>query len=126
GVTLLLMASGLTLVFGIMNLINLAHGSLFMVGAYIGATVMIYTHSFLLAVVGGTVAAAVTGMVMELLVMRPLYRREHLDQVLATYGLILFFNEMARIIWGRQPLIMNPPDWLSGTVQVIPGIPYPS
>lgn len=126
GVTLLLMASGLTLVFGIMNLINLAHGSLFMIGAYVGATVMIYTQSFVLAVVGGMVGAAITGMVMELLVMRPLYRREHLDQVLATYGLILFFNELVRIVWGRQPLIMNPPEWLSGTLEIIPGIPYPS
>lgn len=126
GVTLFLMASGLTLVFGIMNLINLAHGSLFMVGAYVGATVAIYSQSFLLAVAGGMVAAAVTGMVMELLIMRPLYHREHLDQVLATYGLILFFNEMVRIIWGRQPLIMTPPDWLSGAVEIIPGIPYPT
>lgn len=126
GVTLLLMASGLTLVFGIMNLINLAHGSLFMIGAYVGATVAVYTHSFLLAVGGGMAAAALTGMVMEFLIMRPLYHREHLDQVLATFGLILFFNELVRIVWGRQPLIMNTPEWLSGTVEIIPGIPYPT
>lgn len=126
GVTLFLMASGLTLVFGIMGLINLAHGALFMVGAYVGATVAIYSGSFVLAVVGGMAGAALTGMVMELLVMRPLYRKEHLDQVLATFGLILFFNEMVRIIWGRQPLIMTPPEWLSGTVEIIPGVPYPS
>lgn len=126
GVTLFLMASGLTLVFGIMNLINLAHGALFMVGAYVGATVAIYSGSFVLAVLGGMAGAAVTGMVMELLIMRPLYRKEHLDQVLATFGLILFFNELVRIIWGRQPLIMTPPDWLSGAIEIIPGIPYPS
>ncbi|HLQ85344.1 MAG TPA: branched-chain amino acid ABC transporter permease [Salinisphaeraceae bacterium] len=126
GVTLLLMASGLTLVFGIMNLINLAHGSLFMVGAYVGATVAAYSHSFLLAVAAGMAAAAMTGMLMELLIMRRLYPREHLDQVLATFGLILFFNELVTIVWGRQPLSMPVPDWLSGAVEILPGVPYPT
>lgn len=125
GVTLLLMASGLTLIFGIMNLINLAHGSLFMVGAYVGATVFIATGSFLLAVLCAMAAAAVTGMVMELLILRRLYPREHLDQVLATFGLILFFNELVTIIWGRRPLSMGTPEWLSGTVEILPGVPYP-
>src|SRR5690625_3779866 len=125
GVTLLLMASGLTLIFGIMNLINLAHGSLFMVGAYVGATVFIATGSFLLAVLCAMAAAAVTGMVMELLILRRLYPREHLDQVLATFGLILFFNELVTIVWGRRPLSMSTPEWLSGTVEILPGVPYP-
>ncbi|WP_440997224.1 branched-chain amino acid ABC transporter permease [Arhodomonas sp. SL1] len=125
GVTLLLMASGLTLVFGIMHLINLAHGSLFMVGAYVAATVLAGTGSFLLGLAAGVVAAALVGMLMELLIIRRLYRRDHLDQVLATFGLILFFNEAVRVIWGRQPLNMNTPEWLSGRVEVIPGIPYP-
>ena len=125
GVTLLLMASGLTLIFGIMNLINLAHGSLFMVGAYVAATVSAATGSFLLGLLAGTVAAGVTGMVVELVVIRRLYARDHLDQVLATFGLILFFNELVRVVWGRQPLRLDVPPWLLGTVEVVPGAPYP-
>ena len=125
GVTLLLMASGLTLIFGIMNLINLAHGSLFMVGAYVAATVSVATGSFLLGLLAGTVAAGVTGMVVELVVIRRLYARDHLDQVLATFGLILFFNELVRVVWGRQPLRLDVPSWLLGTVEVVPGAPYP-
>ncbi|HEX7381773.1 MAG TPA: branched-chain amino acid ABC transporter permease [Nevskiaceae bacterium] len=126
GVTLLLMASGLTLVLGIMNLINLTHGCLFMVGAYVGVTVAGVSGSYLLGVVAAILAAGLTGVVMEVIVLRRLYRREHLDQILATFGLILFFNEAVRIIWGRQPLQVSLPGWLSGSVQVIPGIPYPS
>ncbi|MCP1675296.1 branched-chain amino acid transport system permease protein [Natronocella acetinitrilica] len=126
GVTLLLMASGLTLVFGIMHLINLAHGSLFMVGAFVGATVMALTGSFLLALGAGIVAAGITGMLLELLVLRRLYLRDHLDQVLATFGMILFFNELVQIIWGRRPLGMDTPTWLSGTVEIMPGVDYPS
>jgi branched-chain amino acid transport system permease protein len=125
GVTLLLMASGLTLVFGIMNLINLAHGSLFMVGAYVGATAVAHSGSFVLGLLCGMAAAAIAGMLMEVAIMRRLYQRDHLDQVLATFGLILFFNELARMVWGRQPIGMSTPSWLSGSVEVIPGIPYP-
>ncbi|WP_339779120.1 branched-chain amino acid ABC transporter permease [uncultured Thalassospira sp.] len=126
GVTLLLMASGLTLIFGIMNLINLAHGSLFMVGAYVGATAIAHGSGFFLGLLAGVGAAALTGMVMEFVIMRRLYRRDHLDQVLATFGLILFFNEMVSILWGRQPIAMDPPEFLSGTVEFIPGAPYPA
>lgn len=126
GVTLLLMASGLTLIFGIMNLINLAHGSLFMLGAYVGATVTVRSGSFILGLLSGMAAAAIAGMLMEVAIMRRLYRRDHLDQVLATFGLILFFNEFVRIIWGRQPIGMAMPAWLSGSVEIIPGIPYPT
>src|SRR5579863_1401123 len=98
GIMLFLMAAGLTLVFGIMNLINLAHGSLYMIGAYVAATCFAETHSFLLALVAAIAAACVTGVALELIVCRALYDRDHLDQVRATFGLLLFFNEMVRII----------------------------
>ena len=126
GVMLFLMSAGLTLVFGIMRVINLAHGSLYMVGAYSAATVVLYSGSFLLGLLAALVAAGLVGILVELLVLRRLYDRNHLDQVLATFGLILFFNELTRIIWGRQPLFMDVPAWLSGTLEVIPGAPYPS
>ncbi len=126
GVMLFLMSAGLTLVFGIMNLINLAHGSFYMIGAYAAATVQAETGSFMLGLFAALPATALVGMVVELLVLRRLYQREHLDQVLATFGLILFFNEMIRILWGRQPLFMDVPQLLSGTVDVIPGAPYPA
>ena len=125
GVTLLLLASGLTLIFGIMNLINLAHGSLFMVGAYVAAWGARASGSFLLGLFGGMLAAFLVGVLVELIVMRRLYKRDHLDQVLATFGLILFFNELVRIIWGRQPLPLDLPYWLAGSVEIIPDAPYP-
>ncbi|PWG61058.1 branched-chain amino acid ABC transporter permease [Spiribacter halobius] len=125
GMTLLLMASGLTLVFGIMNLINLAHGSLFMLGAFAGATVVAWSGSFLLGLLAGVVTAGLAGMAMEALVLRRLYRRDHLDQVLATFGLILLFNEAVRVIWGRRPLGLTLPDWLAGSVEILPGVGYP-
>ncbi|MFP4032153.1 MAG: branched-chain amino acid ABC transporter permease [Desulfococcaceae bacterium] len=126
GVMLFLMSAGLTLVFGIMGVINLAHGSFYMIGAYVGATVALKTGSFLLGLLAALPAAALAGMIVEAVVFRRLYKREHLDQVLATFGLILFFNEMTRIVWGRQPLFMTMPDWLSGAVEIIPGVPYPA
>jgi branched-chain amino acid transport system permease protein len=109
GITLFLMSAGLTLVFGIMQVINLAHGSFYMIGAYVGATVAARTGSFLLGVAAALAGAAIAGMIVEVIVLRRLYRREHLDQVLATFGLILFFNELTRIVWGRQPLMMDVP-----------------
>ena len=126
GITLFLMSAGLTLVFGIMQVINLAHGSFYMIGAYVGATVTARSGSFLLGLLAALPAAALTGMVVEALVLRRLYRREHLDQVLATFGLIMFFNELTRIVWGRQPLFMDVPPWLAGSIELIPGIPYPT
>ncbi len=96
-----------------------------MIGAYVGATVAAQTGSFLLGVVSALSAAAVAGMLVEFLVLRHLYRREHLDQVLATFGLIMFFNELARIIWGRQPLFMDIPPWLAGSLELFPGLYYP-
>ncbi|MGL1933064.1 MAG: branched-chain amino acid ABC transporter permease [Desulfotalea sp.] len=126
GITLFLMSAGLTLVFGIMRVINLAHGSFYMIGAYVGATVATSTGSFLLAIPAGLGAAALVGAVVEFLVLRHLYNRDHLDQVLATFGLIMFFNELTRIIWGRQPLFMDVPEWLSSSVELLPGLPYPT
>ena len=125
GVTLFLMSAGLTLVFGIMRVINLAHGSFYMIGAYVAATVMQYSGSFLLGLLVALPTAAAVGMLVEVLVLRRLYGRDHLDQVLATFGLIFFFNELVRILWGRQPLFMDVPAWLSSTVELIPGVPYP-
>ena len=126
GVTLFLMSAGLTLVFGIMQVINLAHGSFYMIGAYVAATVTARSGSFLLGMAVALPATAVVGMLVEMVVLRRLYKKEHVDQVLATFGLIMFFNELTRIIWGRQPLFMDVPSWLSGSVELIPGIPYPS
>ena len=126
GVMLFLMAAGLTLVFGIMDMINLAHGSLYMVGAYLTATLAPLLDSFVLAVLVALPLAALVGMAVEVVALRTLYRREHLDQVLATFGLILFFNELVRIVWGPHPIFLKPPPWLAGTVEIIPGVPYPA
>jgi len=126
GVMLFLMAAGLTLVFGIMNLINLAHGSLYMIGAYVCAYVFQASGSFLLGIGSALAAAVLVGIVIEVVVFRALYTREHLDQVLATFGLILFFDEMVRIIWGPTALYASVPEFLSGQVEILPGAPFPS
>jgi branched-chain amino acid transport system permease protein len=122
---LFLLAAGLTLIFGIMGVINLAHGSLYMVGAYAAAFAAAQTGSFLLAVLAGLTAAALIGMAMELLVLRRLYARDHLDQVLATFALILIFNQSVTILFGRQPLFVSVPPVLNGSVQLLPGLAYP-
>lgn len=126
GVMLFLMAAGLTLVFGIMHLINLAHGSLYMLGAYVTATVTMASGNFFLGVLAGMAAAGLAGVLIELIAMRRLYARDHLDQVLATFGIILTFNELTKIIWGPQALFLSTPEWLSGTVEILPGAPYPA
>jgi branched-chain amino acid transport system permease protein len=108
-----------------MQVINLAHGSFYMIGAYVCATVTAKTGSFLLGLLAALPAAALCGMLVEFIVLRRLYKREHLDQVLATFGLILFFNELTRIIWGRQPLYLDVPPWLSGSIELLPGLIYP-
>jgi branched-chain amino acid transport system permease protein len=126
GIMLFLLAAGLTLIFGIMNVINLAHGSLYMIGAYGAALVAAKTGSFLLAILAGLVSAGIAGLLIEFLVIRKLYNRDHLQQVLATFGLILFINEGATILFGRTPLFVSMPPFLSGSVEIIPGIPYPT
>src|SRR5262245_23540184 len=110
GVMLFLMAAGLTLIFGIMNVINLAHGSLYMVGAYVAAATFAATGSFLIGLAAALAAAVAVAIALELTVFRTLYTRDHLDQVLATFGLILFFNEIVRILWGSTALYTRVPD----------------
>ena len=119
GVLLFLLAAGLTLVFGIMNFVNLAHGSLYMVGAYLATAATTGSGSFLVGAVAGIVGTLVVGLVVDRVVLAGLYRREHLDQVLATFGLVLFFNEAVRIVWGPSPLYSQTPPWLDGTVQLL-------
>ena len=122
---LFLMAAGLTLVFGVMDLINLAHGSFYMLGAYLTAALLAATGSLVLAVAIAVPLAALIGLVVELVCLRTLYGRDHLDQVLATFGLILFFNEAVRWVFGPTPLFLSPPPWLAGQVDLL-GAPFPA
>jgi branched-chain amino acid transport system permease protein len=126
GVMLFLMAAGLTLVFGIMNLINLAHGSLFMIGAFLAASITSATGQLGLAIVLAVLSTAAIGALLEWSLLRHYYKRSHLDQCLVTFGLILVFNETTRIIWGATPLRIPLPAFLAGSVEVLPGIPYPA
>jgi branched-chain amino acid transport system permease protein len=126
GVFLFLISAGLTLVFGIMNMVNLAHGSLYMIGAYFAAAITQWTGSFILAILLTIPASMLVGVVLEIVALRTLYDRDHLAQVLATFGLILFFNEAVRMIWGPGGQFLSPPDYLAGHVEIIPGAPYPA
>ena len=125
GVLLFLLAAGLTLVFGIMSFVNLAHGSLYMMGAYAAAVAANLTGSFVVSVFVAVLMTGVLGMVLELAVVSRLYRRDHLDHVLATFGLILFFNELVRMIWGSQPLFVQVPEFLGDAVTIL-GFTYPA
>jgi branched-chain amino acid transport system permease protein len=125
GVLLFLIAAGLTLVFGVMNFINLAHGVQYMLGAYLAVTFYGLTGHFLLAAALALVAALVFGLLLELLVFRHLYSRDHLDHVIATFGIILFLNHGVKVVWGSAPLNLPIPEALSGSVQLADGLLYP-
>lgn len=125
GIMLFLMAAGLTLVFGIMDMVNLAHGSMFMVGAYLATMATQWTGNFFAGILLGLTGTLIVGLITEIVVLRTLYQRDHLDQVLATFGLILFFNEIVRILFGFNAIFTRLPENLKGHVELIPDAPYP-
>jgi branched-chain amino acid transport system permease protein len=118
GIILFLIAAGLTLVFGVMDFINLAHGVQYMVGAYFAAAFTAYTGNFLYGLLLALPAALAFGLLLEVLVFRHLYDRDHLDQVLATFGVILFLNQGVKFVWGAAPLSVPVPDALSGSISL--------
>ena len=125
GIILFLVAAGLTLIFGIMDLVNLAHGTLYMFGAFFAATFVHYTDSLILGMILTLPTMLVAGLILELSVLRTLYERDHLDQVLATFGLIIFFNELFLIVWGAGGTGINLPPYLSGIITLPGGITVP-
>jgi branched-chain amino acid transport system permease protein len=126
GLLLFLLAAGLTLIFGIMDLVNLAHGSFYMIGAYFAATFTALTGNFIFSAIAAFAATLLVGMVVEVIAMRRLYGRDHLDHVLGTFGLILFFNELVRLVWGPAGMNVPLPPWLNGHFPILPGIEYPT
>jgi branched-chain amino acid transport system permease protein len=124
GVMLFLMAAGLTLVLGIMNMVNLAHGSLYMVGAYLAVALTGWTGNYFAGVALALLGTLLVGMAVEIVALRTLYNRDHLDQVLATFGLILFFNELVSMIWGRGAQYASLPVWLQGHIDLFTGSRY--
>jgi len=126
GVLLFLIAAGLTLVFGVMDFINLAHGVQYMLGAYLAVQFHAWTNNFALALLLALATALVVGLLLEVLVFRRLYGRDHLDQVLATFGIILFLNEAVEVVWGAVPLSLAPPAWLAGSFPLMEGLLYPT
>ncbi|MDB2420619.1 branched-chain amino acid ABC transporter permease [Paracoccaceae bacterium] len=125
GILLFLIAAGLTLVFGVMGFINLAHGVQYMIGAYLTFMFFQWTTNFFVALMLGLIVALAIGLACEILIFRHLYARDHLDQVLATFGIILFVNEAVKVIWGPSSLILPPPDILSWSFEIIEGLQYP-
>jgi branched-chain amino acid transport system permease protein len=125
GVLLFLISAGLTLVFGVMDFINLAHGVQYMLGAYLAVMFYALTGSFLAALVLGLLAALVFGLLLEFAVFRHLYDRDHLEQVIATFGVILFLNQGVKFVWGPAPLSLPVPELFSGSVVLMPGLLYP-
>ena len=126
GILLFLLASGLTLIFGIMDFVNLAHGSLYMVGAFFCATFTQWTGYFVLGVLLALPATALVGLILEVVIVRRLYQRDHLDHVLATFGLILCFDTLVQLIWGPQGMSIPLPPALNGQMPVLPGIDFPT
>ncbi len=126
GLLLFLLAAGLTLVFGIMDFVNLAHGSLYMMGAYFAATFVMWTGNFVIGAMLALGATLLLGIALEFVALRHFYGRDHLDHVLATFGLILFFNDAVRLIWGPAGLALPLPGWLTVPIQIMPGVFYPS
>jgi branched-chain amino acid transport system permease protein len=126
GLMLFLLAAGLTLVFGIMDLMNLAHGALYMIGAYLMATVAQASGSFWIGLPVALAGTALVGLVLEIALIRHLYRRDHLAQVLATFAVILIADDLVKMIWGPSPLLLNAPPALSGPVELLPGFFYPA
>ena len=124
GILLFLLAAGLTLVCGIMDFVNLAHGSLYMMGAFFCAYFTVETDSFLIGVLLALPAILLLGIVVEMVALRTLYSRDHLDQVLATFGLILFFNELVQLIWPLDGITIEVPAYLDGIVPLAFGIEY--
>ena len=126
GLMLFLIAAGLTLVFGIMDVMNLAHGSLFMLGAYVAAQVHVHSGSFFGAVCVAIGATVLVALLLEVTLMRRLYGRDHLAQVLATFGVILVADALVKMAWGPSPVRAPTPAALSGPVDLFGVLPYPS
>ena len=125
GILLFLIAAGLTLVFGVMDFINLAHGVQYMIGAYLAAMFCAWTGSFWLGLALTLPTALAFGLLLEVVIFRQLYQRTHLEQVLATFGLIIFLNQAVKTVWGPAPLSVPVPDLLSGSIRIMDGLLYP-
>ncbi len=126
GLLLFLVASGLTLVFGILDFVNLAHGSIYMIGAFVCASLTYWSGNFLIAVVLSLPVMAVLGYLIERVIARRLYARDHLDHVLGTFGLILVMDTSAHLIWGPEGIAVPLPDWLNGQVTLFADVVVPS
>ena len=125
GLMLFLLSTGVTLIFGVMGLVNIAHGAMFTLGAFLGFAVG-ERHGYLAGWAAALLGTGLAALAVELLVMRRLYRRHHLDQVLGTFGLMLIVNELIVIFWGRDPMFASMPEWLSGSVSLMPELQYPA